>query len=61
VPLVTNPGVLFLTGETWTHLEVGQAYEVNNIVRHGVVNNGDEDRIHFIFEVFEGAGLDTAA
>lgn len=61
VPLVTNPGVLFLTGDVWTHLEVGQAYEVNNIIRHGVVNRGDEDRIHFIFEVFEGAGLDAVA
>jgi Aspartyl/Asparaginyl beta-hydroxylase len=61
VPLVTNDGALFLTGEVWTHLEAGQAYEVNNIDRHGVVNNGDEDRIHFIFEVFEAAGLDAAA
>lgn len=60
VPLITNPDALFLTGETWTHLEVGQAYEVNNIIRHGVVNRGGEDRIHFIFEVFEGAGLDPA-
>lgn len=57
VPLITNPVALFLTGEDTCHLEAGQAYEVNNIGRHGAMNHGPEDRIHFIFEVFEGAGL----
>ncbi len=61
VPLITNPGALFLTGEDTCHLEAGQAYEVNNIGRHGAMNHGLEDRIHFIFEVFEGAGLGVGA
>ena len=61
VPLITNPGALFLTGEDTCHLEAGQAYEVNNIGRHAAMNHGSEDRIHFIFEVFEGAGLAVGA
>lgn len=54
VPLITNPEALFLVRETHEHLAEGHAYEVNNIVRHGAVNAGAEDRVHFIFEVFEG-------
>ena len=55
VPLVTNPDATFhVNGEDF-HLEPGYAYEVNNIVSHGAANGGNEDRIHFIFEVYEGA------
>ena len=61
VPLITNPDALFLAGGVWTHLEAGQAYEVNNIGRHGVVNRGAQDRIHLIFEVYDAAGLESAA
>lgn len=35
------------------HLEVSHAWEVNNLVWHGAFNDGDRDRIHFIFEVYE--------
>lgn len=54
IPLVTNPEAEFLVGDGRFHLDVGKAYEVNNIISHGAVNQGSEDRIHFIFEVFEG-------
>ncbi|MXO84170.1 aspartyl beta-hydroxylase [Altererythrobacter aestiaquae] len=53
VPLVTNPDAIFLVDGESFHLEAGNAYEVNNIVSHGAANSGSEDRIHFIFEVFE--------
>lgn len=55
VPLITNPQAVLEAGRTWTHLEQGRAYEVNNIAAHSARNDGDQDRIHFIFEVFEGA------
>ncbi len=55
VPVVTNPDALFYVNGEPFHLEVGQAYEVNNVAPHAVVNRGTEDRIHFIFEVFETA------
>lgn len=54
VPLVTNPDAMFLVDDETFHLEAGSAYEVNNIKSHGAANGGSEDRIHFIFEVFEG-------
>ncbi|MXO90814.1 aspartyl/asparaginyl beta-hydroxylase domain-containing protein [Pontixanthobacter aquaemixtae] len=54
VPLVTSKDAkLFVNGEFF-NLEVGSAYEVNNIVAHGAKNDGAEDRIHFIFEAYEG-------
>lgn len=54
VPLVTNPGATFLVDGANFHLAAGKAYEVNNIASHGATNGGTEDRIHLIFEVFEG-------
>ena len=56
LPLETNPGaVLTVDGEDF-HLAAGRAWEVNNLAPHGAFNGGEEDRIHLIFEVFEGAG-----
>lgn len=54
VPLFTNPGARLLTGQSEHFLQVGHAYEVNNVDWHGAVNRGEEDRVHFIFEVFDG-------
>ncbi len=53
VPLQTNPKAVFYAGDEGFYLEEGKAYEVNNVRMHGVENHGDEDRIHFIFEVFD--------
>ncbi|MBV0913045.1 aspartyl/asparaginyl beta-hydroxylase domain-containing protein [Anianabacter salinae] len=53
VPLVTNSGAIFSVGDENFHMPVGQAYEVNNIVPHGARNDGAEDRVHLIFEMFE--------
>lgn len=58
VPLITNPEALFFVDGRKCHLQAGRAYEVNNIVPHGAVNGGKEDRVHFIFEVFDGICLD---
>ena len=57
VPLETNPqAVLTVRGEAF-HLEAGYAWEVNNLAPHGAFNGGAHDRVHFIFEVMEGAGM----
>ena len=58
VPLETNPQATLTVGDTAFHLEVGSAYEVNNMAPHGAFNGGMHDRIHFIFEVSEGAGME---
>ncbi|MEO8669845.1 MAG: aspartyl/asparaginyl beta-hydroxylase domain-containing protein [Tahibacter sp.] len=53
VPLQTNPDVRFFVDPTDYHLEVGQAYEVNNLGLHAVKNAGTTSRIHLIFEYFD--------
>ena len=56
VPLDTNPRAIRHVDGADFHLEVGQGYEVNNPpVPHGAFNGGETDRIHLIFEVFDGA------
>ena len=57
MPLQTNPRAMLTSGGATFHLEAACAYEVNNLAPHGAFNGGAEDRIHFIFEVFEGAGM----
>ena len=54
VPLQTNPGAIFESNGCEHHLKEGIAYEANNIAPHAVRNDGDEDRIHLIFELFDG-------
>lgn len=61
IPLITNPGAIFMVGDTEQNLEPGWAYEVNNIKPHGVRNDGDEDRFHLIFEVFDMANAQPVA
>lgn len=57
VPLETNGGALMhVDGENF-HLQAGHAWEINNMAPHGAVNRGKTDRIHLIFEVFDGAGI----
>ncbi len=53
IPLVTGPEVLFFVNDQPHYLQLGRAYEVNNIARHGVDNPTKYARVHFIFEVFD--------
>jgi hypothetical protein len=50
VPVTTNARVRFMIDGRPYHLEVGQAYEINNQKTHSVMNRGDTDRITFIFD-----------
>lgn len=50
VPLRTNPGVQFTVGNTLIATEVGLPFELNNALPHMVVNTGDSDRVHLIFD-----------
>lgn len=60
IPLETNEHAKIFIHDEPFHLEVGQAYEVNNLVPHWVENRGATDRIHLIFEAFDRA-LEAAA
>lgn len=57
VPLLTNDDVRFQFDNAEFQLQPGEAYEVNNITRHGGRNDGGEHRIHLIFEVFDAASV----
>lgn len=50
IPITTNNKVRFMIDGRPQKMEIGQAYEINNQKRHGVINKGDEDRINFIFD-----------
>ena len=58
VPLETGPRATLTVRGAPFHLRAGHAWEVNNLAPHGAFNGEDHDRIHFIFEVFEGAGVE---
>ena len=53
IPFTTNDKVTFFIGDEGHKLEVGKAYEVNNLGKHAVTNEGDTDRIHLIFEYYD--------
>ena len=50
VPITTNPGVRFTIEGRPYDFEVGMAYELNNQLKHSVMNIGADDRISFIFD-----------
>lgn len=53
IPIETNSESFFFLEADKFHFEKGIAYEVNNGKVHGVVNNGDTNRIHLIFECLD--------
>jgi hypothetical protein len=61
VPLLTNPWAFFDVegdaqdpGSRRFQMQAGKAYLVDVTRRHGVCNNGQTPRVHFMFDVFEG-------
>jgi hypothetical protein len=54
VPLVSDPRVVSCFGGQQHYFPVGEAVEVNNLAGHWVRNGSPADRIHLIFEYFDG-------
>ena len=50
IPITTNPRVRFMIDGRPYQFKIGEAYEINNQMKHSVMNKGDEDRITFIFD-----------
>lgn len=50
VPITTNPRVRFMIDGRPYQFQVGQVYELNNQMKHSVMNKGSDDRITFIFD-----------
>jgi hypothetical protein len=53
IPLISNEETCFVLDNEKIKMELGTIYEVNNRINHSVINNGQTDRIHLIFELFE--------
>lgn len=60
VPITTNSRVRFMIDGRPYKLEVGQAYEINNQLRHSVMNKGEEDRITLIFDYVPAESIDRS-
>lgn len=50
VPLQTNHAVAFNVGAETLSTSFGNAFELNNLLPHEVLNRGTTHRIHFIFD-----------
>jgi hypothetical protein len=53
IPIQTNEGCFFFLESKKHHFKEGIAYEVNNGKKHAVINSGETDRIHLIFECLD--------
>lgn len=53
IPLFTNPDVEFIVDRKRVIMDEDHAYEINNKLMHGVINNGDKDRIHLIIDLLK--------
>lgn len=53
IPLTTNPDVVFDVGGSRKHMAVGEIWEINNLIHHGVYNLGDSDRIHLVVDYYD--------
>jgi len=57
IPLITNPKVIFEVFGESKYLEVGNWYEINNIIPHSVINDSEYDRVHFIIDLMPNKHL----
>lgn len=60
VPITTNSRVRFMIDGRPYKMKVGQAYEINNQLRHSVMNKGEEDRITLIFDYVPAESIDRS-
>ncbi len=50
IPIKTNKDVIFSCGNLSMNMKKGKCYALDNSLLHGVVNNGDEERIHLVID-----------
>jgi hypothetical protein len=50
IPVITNPGVVFICGPERLHMKAGECWIFNSWNRHRVVNQGAEDRVHLVLD-----------
>lgn len=47
----TNENVLFFVNNESKNMQVGDCWEINNSLKHSVINNGNTDRIHLLIDI----------
>jgi hypothetical protein len=52
IPLITNNDCFYIVDEVELNMQVGTVYEIDNTRIHGVVNNGDDYRIHLVINLY---------
>lgn len=50
IPIMTSNSVFFSCGDQEVVMKAGEVWTFNNWIRHGVRNEGTEDRIHLVFD-----------
>ncbi len=53
VPIITNNNVIFTVNGESINMKEGCMYEINNNAEHSVINNGESDRVHLIFDIMD--------
>lgn len=51
IAIKTNDKAIFLIDQEKKNMETGDCWEINNGRFHGVINNGDTERIHLLFDI----------
>jgi hypothetical protein len=51
IAITTNEDVFFFVNKEKKHMKVGDCWEINNSLFHGVENNGDTERIHLMLDI----------
>lgn len=51
-PIITNPGVRFFNDGSFYQMKKGEVWGINNLGRHGVLNDNQEKRLHLVFDVY---------
>ena len=52
VPIKTNELAMYFVEDEWTHWKKGIIYEFDNLRIHNARNDGDDDRIHLILNLY---------
>lgn len=57
IPLITNPACVFICDGQSLHMEVGKVYLVWTSLWHQIRNDSDQDRFHFIMDIYDTKGV----
>lgn len=60
VPIITDPRIMFSLEGKEFHMQRGYAYELNNIIEHGVTNPTELGRVHLMVDLHPNKILDCS-